>query len=118
MTDRDFERFPADDNGEVLWRLLQAGDDLGVPRDIEFTLDFPSEQAALDCGAFLFQNEYRVQLSSPVEGESDSPWSVEVVPYMAPNHEDISQLEKYLRDVAGHFGGRSSGWGCEAAGAP
>jgi len=115
--ERDFEQFPADENGEVLWRLVQAGDDLSVCRDVEFVLDFDSEQAALDCGAFLFRNEYKVQLSPPLEGKADSPWSVEVVPYMAPNHRDISGLEDYLKRVAGHFGGTTSGWGCEVAGA-
>lgn len=117
MTERDFEQFPADDNGEVLWRLVQAGDDLGVHRDVEFVLDFTSEQDALDCGAFLFRNEYKVQLSPPLEDKPDSPWSVEVVPYMAPNHRDISELEQYVGKVADHFGGKTSGWGCVTAGA-
>lgn len=116
--DRVFEQFPANDNGEVLWRLVQAGDDLSVRRDVEFVLDFDSEQAALDCGAFLFKNEYKVQLSPPLEDNPNSPWSVEVVPYMAPNYKDVSELEEYLKRVADHFGGKTSGWGCVAAGAP
>lgn len=118
MTQRDFEEFPADDNGEVLWRLVQAGDDLTVRRDVEFVLDFSSEQDALDCGAFLFKNEYKVQLSPPLQEDPDSPWSVEVMPYMAPNHKDIVELEEYLKGVADYFGGTASGWGCVAAGAP
>lgn len=113
---RDFSRFPADDNGEVLWRLVQAGDDLSVPRDVEFVLDFDSEQGAVDCGIFLFRNEYKVQLSPPLESDADSPWSVEVIPYMAPDYRDIAGLEAYLKDVAQHFGGVTSGWGCIAAG--
>ena len=116
--DRDFDQFPTDDNGEVLWQLVLAGDDLSVRRDVEFVLDFDSEQAALDCGAFLFKNEYKVQLSPPLEDKSGSRWTVEVVPYMSPNYKDISELEDYLKRVADHFGGTTSGWGCVAAGAP
>ena len=110
---RDLSRFPHDDNGEVLWQLVEHGDDLSIARDIDFSLDFPSEQAAIDCGLFLFKNQYKVQLDPPLEDVPDSPWTVQVIPWMAPTHAQISHLEGYLKDVARHYGGDCTGWGCE-----
>ena len=110
---RDPTLFPKDDNGEVLWRLVEHGDDLSIARDIDFSLDFDSEQAALDCGMFLFKNQFKVQLDPPLEGEPGSPWTVQVIPWMAPDHAQITHLEGYLKDVAKHYGGDCTGWGCE-----
>lgn len=115
--DRDFGRYPKDDNGEVLWRLIENGDDLSIARDVDFSLDFPSEQAALDCGLFLFKNEYKVQLDPPLEDEPGSPWTVQVIPYMSLGHAEVSHLESYFKDVARHFGGECTGWGCVCVGA-
>ncbi len=111
--------FPDDENGEVLWRLASAGDDLSIPREIDFTLDFSEEQAALDCGMFLFRNELKVQLEAPEEGEDESSWTVLVVANMLPRHAEITHFEQYLQQVAEHFGGHGTGWGCsQQAGVP
>ena len=115
--DRDFKQFPSDENGEILWRLVEHGDDLTVPRDIDFSLDFHTEQAAMDCGLFLFRNEYKVQLEPPLEDDPDSPWTIQVMPYMVPEHARITHMESYLQDVARHFGGECTGWGCACEGA-
>ena len=115
---RDPIQFPNDDNGEVLWRLVEHGDDLSIARDIDFSLDFATEQQALDCGAYLFKNEFKIELDPPLEGEPDSPWTVQVIPFLAPIHEDISGLEAHLTEIARHFGGERSDWGCEQAVVP
>ena len=110
--DRDFGRFPQDENGEVLWRLSQHGDDLSIAREVDFSLDFETEQAALECGMFLFKAEFRIQLDPPMEDDADSPWTVQVIHWMVPGHAEITHLEGYLKDVAGHYGGDCTGWGC------
>lgn len=111
--------FPDDDNGDVLWRLASAGDDLSIPREIDFTLDFADEQSALDCGMFLFRNELKVQLESPAEDDPTSSWSVLVVANMTPRHAEITHFEQYLQDVAEHYAGSCTGWGCmQQAGVP
>jgi hypothetical protein len=109
---RDPAKFPSDENGEVLWRLAQNGDDLSIARDIDFSLDFQTEQSALDCGMFLFKAEFKIQLDPPLADEPDSPWTVQVIPYMVPSHAEIGHLEGYLGDVARHYGGDCTGWGC------
>jgi hypothetical protein len=42
--------FPPDDNGDALRKLHGISDDLTLPRDINFSLVFPSEE---DAGAFV-----------------------------------------------------------------
>ncbi|SEM22329.1 Regulator of ribonuclease activity B [Pseudoxanthomonas sp. GM95] len=111
--------FPDDDNGDVLWRLASAGDDLSIPREIDFTLDFDTEQSALDCGMFLFRNELKVQLEAPDDEDEDAAWTVLVVANMLPRHAEITHFEQYLQDVAEHYAGHCTGWGCaQQAGLP
>lgn len=114
---RDFSKYPNDDNGNVLWRLLEHGDDHSVSRDIDFCLDFPTEVAAVDCGVFLFRNEYKIQLEPPIEDDPESPWTVLAIPHMAPEYSEICAVESHLKEIAQHFGGECSGWGCPTAGA-
>lgn len=110
--------FPNDDIGKTLLALKNEGDDFSVPRDIEFFIEFKTEEAALNCGSLLFKNSYRVELSPPSDEEPDAPWTVIVVPHLQPTYEDISSLNDYFEKVAVHFQGHTSGWGCEAVGAP
>jgi hypothetical protein len=44
---RDYGRFPNDENGDVPWRMLEGGDNLSKPREIDFSVIFPTEGAAL-----------------------------------------------------------------------
>ena len=46
MTDMASE-FPDDENGDVLRRMLRNGDDCTKPRDIDFSVVFPSDSAAV-----------------------------------------------------------------------
>jgi hypothetical protein len=45
---RDYKKFPDDDNGNGLWHFRTKGDALTEPREIDFTLIFPSEEAAVE----------------------------------------------------------------------
>lgn len=110
--ERDFQQYPDNDNGNVLWALRCDGDKHEVARDIDFCLDFDSEEAALDCGAYLFKNLYRIELEEPLEDDPDSSWTVLAIPHMPANYEDICGVEAHLSAVAAQFGGKLSGWGC------
>ena len=39
--------FPDDENGDVLRLMLKNGDDLSAPREIDFSVIFPTEDAAI-----------------------------------------------------------------------
>lgn len=102
---------PDDENAEVLRQMIESGDDLSAPRDIEFFFlfasgaqaeAFSSEAAALD--------DVAVALAAPDE---DREFEVCVVRHMVPTHAGISVLESELSLLAQSHGGQADGWGCE-----
>ncbi|HDT3672078.1 TPA: ribonuclease E inhibitor RraB, partial [Escherichia coli] len=46
---RDYEQFPDDDNGNVLWQMVEDGDDLTELHEIEFSIAFQDQQNAEQC---------------------------------------------------------------------
>lgn len=108
---RDPERFPADDNGDVLWRMRCHGDDLSRPREIEFFVIFPQEDAALRFAVALLREAWKVSMS-PYEHEDGFSWQVGVYPVLEPTHAKIDGFEKMLEARAADLGGRNNGWGC------
>lgn len=116
--ERDYAKYPDNENGMILWQLKLHGDNHELPRDIEFNLDFTEEEAAVSCGIYLFQQYYKVELEPPLEDEIESPWSVLAIWRMAADYNEICTLEKELSEVARQFGGTVSGWGCHSMSAP
>jgi hypothetical protein len=57
---RDYSRFPADENGDALWRMAEAGDDLTKPREVDFAVIFPTEGTALQFAVHLLRNGQKV----------------------------------------------------------
>lgn len=110
---RDYARFPDDENGDVLWRMLEEGDDLSKPREIDFSVIFPTEQAALQFAVHLLRNDQKVSFSA-YEEHDELPWQVQVHPFMEPTHENITGFENQLGEDAAEVGGRNDGWGCMA----
>ncbi len=45
---RDYEVFPDDENGDVLWRMHEHGDNLSKQREIDFCVIFPTEESAME----------------------------------------------------------------------
>ena len=35
---RDYVQYPDDENGDVLWRMLEDGDNLATPREVDFSV--------------------------------------------------------------------------------
>ena len=102
---------PNDDNGDVLRRMEEQGDDLTRARDIDFSVIFPVESAAEQ-----FAEYFRTQgLAASVyfaETMRESPWNVNVVRHMTPSHQEIGDFETTLQKFANTLGGRNDGWGC------
>ena len=103
--------FPADENGDVLRRMQEDGDDLSIARDIDFTVVFPSQATAESFAKKYNELGYttRVKESSTA---LDLPWDVVVVKKMKPAHDSISEFERVLEVDAAPSGGRNDGWGC------
>jgi len=102
--------YPDDENGDVLRRMEEAGDDLTLPRDIDFTVVFPTAD-----GAEQFAQRFRslgyvasVEFAEVVE---HLPWEVVVVNHMEPSHTEIGDFEDKLLSAAEPLGGCNDGWG-------
>lgn len=108
---RDYEVYPDDENGDVLWRMREGGDFLSAKREIDFSVIFPTEESALKFAVHLLQSDQKVSFSA-YEGHEEMPWQVHAHPILAPTHANISGYENQLGEDAAQFGGRNDGWGC------
>jgi hypothetical protein len=103
--------YPGDDNGDVLRRLEEQGDDLTKARSIDFSVVFPLESAAE-----RFAEHFRTEgLTASIyfdKAMKEFPWNVTVAKYMTPSHQEISDFEGLLQGVAETLGGHNDGWGC------
>jgi hypothetical protein len=109
--ERDYEQFPDDDNGEVLWRFRSQGDTLTVPREIDFTVILPSEEAALQFAATYLRGGFKVELTQADEPQEDGlDWEITIYTTAVPTHSAITTLEAELGKRAASLGGRASGW--------
>lgn len=110
---RDHKKFPDDDNGNVLWQFRTEGDALTEPREIDFTVIFPSEEAALEFSVICLRSGFKVEMEESPEEERQEDglnWSVTVYTHAVPTHPDITALEQSLGEHAAPLGGRTSGW--------
>jgi hypothetical protein len=113
---RDFVQFPRSENGDVLWSMSENGDDLSAPREIDFSVIFPTEDAALEFAVHLLRNELKVSFA-PYEEHDELPFQVQAHAFMLPTHDNVSGMEQLLADAAERLGGRNDGWGCVSQGA-
>lgn len=104
---------PDDANGDVLRRLLRDGDELSIPRDIDFSVVFPDEKSAEGFVAHFRALRYEASFKRS-EVRPERPWDVTVVKHMLPTHAGIAQFELELEKIASPLGGENDGWGCFA----
>lgn len=107
---RDLALFPDDENGDVLWNMQEDGDNLSTSREVDFSVIFPSEEAALKFAVQLLRDEQKVSFSK-YDGNDELPWQVQAHPVMEPTHENIIGYEEQLAEAAAKYGGRNDGWG-------
>jgi hypothetical protein len=103
--------YPDDDNGDVLRRLEEQGDDLTKARNIDFSVVFPLESAAQDFARDLRELGFEASVYF-AEEMKEFPWNVNVVRHMMPSHQEIGDFEDLLQGVAEPLGGHNDGWGC------
>jgi hypothetical protein len=110
---RDYKLFPDDVNGNVLWHFRTKGDALTEPREIDFTIIFPSEETAVEFAVTCLRSGFKVEMAESTEEERQEDglnWNVTVYTYAVPTHIDITALEQSLGEHATPLGGRTSGW--------
>jgi Regulator of ribonuclease activity B len=98
--------FPADENGQVLRRVFQNGDDLAKPRMVDFYFAFKTRPASLSFAQLIDYQDLTVCVSYYTEQDM---WQVRVQRYMVPTHNNITTLELRLTGRAEAFGGEADG---------
>ncbi len=104
-----FPNFPNDENGSILRRMYDKGDDLTQPRTIDFSFAFSERRQALTFAEMVDDRNLEVCISYYEEQEM---WQAIVKRHMIPIHSEISALESTLTSHAEHVGGEGDGWGC------
>ena len=106
--------FPHDETGELLRLMQEQGDDLLVPRDVDFFLVFDTkEQAATFASRADLGPEFRV---STTRYEKTSKWQVVLTVHTAPVYAELVMLEKQVARLGREHGGQPDGWGTKGTG--
>lgn len=108
---RNYEQFPDNDNGNLLWQMQEDGDDLNEVHEIEFSMYFKTQQLAEKCALSLLQQEQKVSLYLDEETEPNE-WVITVYVHLLPDYEDIVDLEEWFEKIAEQYEGEYDGWGC------
>ncbi|AVQ08821.1 TPA: ribonuclease E inhibitor RraB [Xanthomonas vasicola pv. zeae] len=106
---RDPSLYPKDDNGDTLWHIAQQGVDLSKPREIAFSVVFPTKESALEFSVTLLRFEQKVRCCHYPENTA-FPMDVTVYPSMVPSYKAICAFEEELATEAKPLGGLNDGW--------
>ncbi|OUR63560.1 hypothetical protein A9Q74_00300 [Colwellia sp. 39_35_sub15_T18] len=105
--------FPADETGQVLAEMQQAGIDLSVSHDVVFFHLFEQQAQAQAMADFIAENMSAIKVTVH-EDETPNVWDVDCTIAMLPSHEGIVKQEADFEQIATKFSGYSDGWGIEA----
>lgn len=111
IMERDLALFPDDNNGNVLWQMLQEGDDLTRPREIEFSVIFPDEKLALQFGQLLLENNQKLSFC-PYQESEEFPWEITAYPEMPASYDNVSSYQHLLETSSAPLKGKFDGWYC------
>ncbi|MDB5429150.1 MAG: ribonuclease inhibitor RraB [Caulobacter sp.] len=106
--------FPDDADGRVLKGMAAGGDNLTAPRDIDFSILFPSEAAARGFVNLPQLQQYRLECRSYDSGddEDDGGWDVTVSVHAVPAYAFVVEFQEKLAMWSEPFDGDNDGWGC------
>lgn len=106
---RDYAKFPNDENGNVLWKLASLGHDVEGEREVRFAMLFPAHESALKFGVFLLRHEYRVKVNE-IDDKPGYLGEILVDIFMDATHKDICEAEGWLAENAASLQGKNDGW--------
>ena len=108
---RDLSLFPNDKSGDFLWQMLQAGNDLSLSREVEFSVLFPSQTLALQFGQLLLENNQKLSFT-PFQDNDEYPWEITAYPEMPLSYENISAYLELLETSSEPLKGMFDGFYC------
>ncbi len=105
--------FPADETGQVLAEMQQAGIDLNVAHDVVFFHLFEQQTQAQAMADFIKDNMSNVKLSLHAD-ETPNVWDLDCTVNMVPSYDAVVQQESDFEQLVTKFSGYNDGWGIEA----
>jgi len=108
---RDLALFPNDKIGDALWQMQQAGDMLDQPREVEFSVLFPTQSLALQFGQLLLENNQKLSFT-PFQDDEEYPWEITAYPEMPLNYENIIAYQELLETSSEPLKGKFDGFYC------
>ncbi|NQZ84069.1 MAG: ribonuclease E inhibitor RraB [Colwellia sp.] len=108
---RDNTLFPENKIGDILWKMLLAGDDLTQVRELQFSVIFAKYDQALKFGNLLLENNQKLSLCT-YQGDEQMPWEVTAYPEVVPNYVNIVGYKDLLTKNSEPFSGKYDGWFC------
>jgi len=109
--ERDYEHFPENNTGDLLWKMKLAGDDLNKVREIQFSVIFAKYDQALKFGNLLLENNQKLSLCT-YQGDEQFPWEITAYPEIEPNYANIFGYQNLLASSSEEFAGKYDGWFC------
>lgn len=116
MLGTDSTNSPAEANTDILRRMVEDGDDLTKPRDIDFNHLF-----AYEADAVAFEQAVRDAGYAKVSRDfwpEQNRWLTSVTIQMVPDLGQIAATEHALDQIAAPLEGQPDGWGCMEVNAP
>jgi len=108
---RDVTFFPNDKTGDALWEIHKTGGDLEQPREVEFSVLFPTQALALQFGQLLLENNQKLSFT-PFQGDEEYPWEITAYPEMPLSYENISAYQELLETSSEPLEGKFDGFYC------
>lgn len=111
--ERNTNDFPHDAIGDALWSVYQTqGESLFEHEcEVEFSVIFAEQAAALKYGQFLLENGQKLSFS-PFQGNDAFPWEITAYPSMLLTYENLVNYQALLLTSSEGFLGVFDGWYC------
>jgi len=93
--------------------MAERGDDLNIPRTMDFTAAFIDQAKASSFAQRAAEQGYDVELEE-TRTVPTHPWDVVASREMTPTVDAVTRAETALSLLADEFGGIIDGWGCLA----
>jgi hypothetical protein len=102
------EKFPNDEDGQVLKMLYKQGVDFNKTQDVDFFIAVPDKKSGEAVLNSLRDDGFICELEQDDETEE---WTCYCFIKMLLNYEDISDIQKRLNGLSKPYGGQTDGWG-------
>ena len=104
----NLDSIPDDDDGAVLRRLAESGNDLDKFMVIDFHVIVPDEEVGLEFAQAATQAGYKTELSYDQDDDEFTAWCSKL---MLPDYQALIDAQVELAELALPFGSALDGWG-------